>query len=183
MITIHCIHGSLWRKWWETDPRPRTGGLLGGHVVIECGDTICHFDNKNMPISIFYSSRPSNSFVICETVGHWRNRTKNDEITSYNISVTETEYEQMQKIIDQFKAGISPVPYNYSFFGYRCYAFVYDTISRVNVVSNTSKVVIGLYGFVPPLARIVLVQCLKKSHRKYKIVRQRGEATRIWERC
>jgi hypothetical protein len=180
-VILHCIHGSVSRAWWKKDPRPRVGGLLGGHVVIECGNDICHFDNKKMPTRLWYSDRPDNSFVVVEDVEYWKSRTQNDQITSYVIAVTDAEYQLLGDFIGRFKTGELPTPYNYAFFGYRCYAFAFDILSRVGIVNIKSKFLHILYGFIPPIARKVIGQELSETKKEYSIKYRKGENIRIWE--
>ena len=172
---IHFIHGSIPMKDC-IHPRPRLGGLLGGHVEIEVSERVYGFRLQQLPVHIFVNSSDFNSKYEVYAKDKWLKRTQYEKMTSIYLSISTVQKEQLQAILDVY---LLKVPYDYAFFGKRCATSTAEVLAQVGIISPLSDFE-NMVAFLSPrpLRNTLLNLADKKG---VLVVKKQGVDCRYWE--
>lgn len=173
-IKVHFLYGSKPKKKHKETEKPWFGGIHGGHVSIEAGGYVVGFEPFGS-LHIVSKSKLHSEFV-SEPLGEWVLDTATLKYTTIVIPISKTQYDSLLKI---HAAYTTSPPYDYAFLGMRCASATYEILGKIGVVDykpNTKNVAVNFY---PKKLRQKLLKLAEQKG--YKIIRQEGRTTRIWE--
>jgi hypothetical protein len=172
---IHFIHGSI----AQDDciyPRPRLGGLLGGHVEIELDGKVYGFRHYKRPVHIFPQDNNRNSTYDIYTKQAWVKRTEYEKMTAVCLPISVEQKRHLQAILDSY---LAKTPYDYAFFGKRCASSTSDLLVQSGIICPLSNVEIMVAFLSPHPLRYTLLRLAEEKN--YGIERQKGVDCRFWE--
>ena len=179
IITVHIIHGSKALKEYRKTEIPLLGGMRGGHVVNQVGDSVYGFQFSRWELHIFPRRKKEKKIGIIQKEGveDWKKQFNEAKITSIEIPVSDTQFREVLREYAQYKDN---VPYDYAFFGMRCAASCYEVLSDAGVLSGKRHGKIIARFFYPRPLRKHLQKLAKKNN--YRITTTEGTIRRKWEK-
>lgn len=176
VIKVHFLYGSKPKRKFKDTEFKSFGGLHGGHVSIQTGDTDYGFGPTIMPVHLFPKRRRQSAFEARELQGGPRYSAGNKTVT-FVIPVSQ---KQLATLDSLHKAYCQTAPYDYAFFGMRCASATQDILARAGLLKRKSRIATILASFYPKRLRKRLFKQAKADG--YRIIRSEGKATRKWER-
>jgi hypothetical protein len=176
VIKVNFLYGSKpKRKFRNTEVRS-FGGLHGGHVSIQLGDTDYGFGPTVMPVHIFPKRRRQSVFEARELQGQTRYSSGNKTV----MFIIPVSQRQLESLDSMHKAYCKVPPYDYAFFGMRCASATQDILSSTGLVKRKGRLATILTTFYPKRLRKRMLKLAKA--RGYQVICTEGKATRKWER-
>ena len=176
VIRVNFLYGSKpKRKFKETEVK-YFGGLHGGHVSVQAGDTDYGFGPTVMPVHIFAKRRRQSVFEARALDGQPRYGSGNKTVTLI-IPLSQQQFRALDSI---HKAYCSASPYDYGFFGMRCAAATQDVLSGAGIIERRNRFWTIVSTFYPKKLRKRLIKLAEA--RSYQVIRSEGKATRKWEK-
>ncbi len=176
VIKVNFLYGSKPKRKFRNTEVKYFGGLHGGHVSVQVGDTDYGFGPTFMPVHIFPKRRRQSVFEARELQGQTRYGSGNKTVT-FIIPVSQR---QLERLDSMHKAYCKAPPYDYAFFGMRCASATQDILSSAGLVKRKSRLVTILTTFYPKRLRKRMLKLTKA--RGYQVIFTEGKATRKWER-
>lgn len=175
VIKVSFLYGSKPKRKFKDTEIKSFGGLHGGHVSIQAGDTDYGFGPTIMPVHLFPKRRRQSVFEARELQGQARYSTGNKTVT-FVIPVSPKQLAALDSI---HKTYCQTPPYDYAFFGMRCAAATQDILALVGLVKRKSRMATILTAFYPKRLRRRLFRMAK--NKGYEVRRTEGKETRQWE--
>lgn len=175
-IKIHFEYGSKPGKGYKKTEFKYFGGLHGGHVTVEIGDSIYGFSPAGGGARIFAKRSHSNGNFHLESKLEYNFDSTGDKQTSITIPVTNKELHDLRIHVKNY---LGKVPYDYAFFGMRCAASAHEMLSVAGVFKKRTKFFSIFYNFYPKKMRKRILD--KAFKEKYEIIHQEGKKERKWE--
>jgi hypothetical protein len=175
-ITVHFLYGSKPAKGYKNSETKWFGGIKGGHVTIESGDSIVGF-HPGGKCHIFSKKKKANGYFSNEQNLNWVKDTVTLKYTSVIIPLSEENYKRVKNTLNSY---LQKSPYDYAFFGMRCAAAAYDVLEETGIVKKRSR--LGKLGafFYPQLLRRRLLKIA--GVKNYTVIRKKGKVSRNWEK-
>jgi hypothetical protein len=179
VITVHIIHGSRRLYKYRHTEKPLLGGLRGGHVVNQVGDSIYGFQFTRWKLHIIPKRKKEKKIGMIqkEGAGDWKRNHAEARITSIVLPVTNAQYQEVLREYSFYKEN---VPYDYAFFGMRCAASCYEILAHAGVLKKRKHGKIIAKYFYPRPLRKYLQDLAKKNN--YPVTTTEGSKTRKWEK-
>ncbi|MBK8710587.1 MAG: hypothetical protein IPL97_01695 [Niastella sp.] len=174
-LVVHFLYGSVPAKGYEKTEKKLFGGLKGGHVSIQLGDSIIGFQPKGRCHIIANNEDPNGYFKV-ENLLHWSNDTVGKKYTSVEIPVSSIEYKEVSNLLNGY---LQQAPYDYAVFGMRCAAATYDALEDIGIVKPLKQTGKWLTYFYPQLFRRHLLKIASENN--YTVLRKKGTVSRKWE--
>jgi len=175
-IKVHFLYGSKPKRQFKDTEVKSFGGLHGGHVSIQIGDTDYGFGPTIMPVHLFPRHRRQSVFEARKLQGGARYSAGNKTVT-FVIPVSS---KQLAALDSLHKAYCQTAPYDYAFFGMRCASATQDILALAGIVKRKSRIFTILTTFYPKRLRKRLLKQAKDHG--YRLIRNEGKATRKWEK-
>lgn len=177
VIKIHFKYGSKPVKDYKKTESKYFGGIHGGHVTVEIGDSIYGFSPSGGGARIFARSSHSNGNFHLESALEYTFDSTGDKQTSITIPITK---EQLHDLRIHVKNYLNKVPYDYAFFGMRCAASAHEMLSVAGIFKTRTKFFSIFYNFYPKKLRKRILD--KAYEENYEIIHQIGREERKWEK-
>lgn len=175
-IKVHFLYGSKPAKGHRKTETRWFGGMHGGHVTLQMGDSVIGF-NPFFKYHIFPHKKKKSSAWVLQTHDEFVRDTFKHKYTSVEIPVTEAQYLQLKMTANGY---LEKTPYDYAFLGMRCAAATYDLLGQIGVVKEYSKFRNVFSNFYPKLLRKKIFNLTLENN--YKITFHNGTHTRKWEK-
>lgn len=178
-IKIHFKYGSKPAKGYKKSETKYFGGIHGGHVTVEVGDSIYGFspiDGGAKP-RVFAKKSHSNGWFHLEEEYVFTYDSLNTQLLTIKIPVSKTELSDLR---NQAKLYLNNAPYDYGLFGMRCAASAQEFLSVTSLYKKRSKLSIILRTFYPKKLRKRLLDSAFENN--YEITYQEGRKERKWEK-
>jgi hypothetical protein len=175
-ITVHFLHGSKPAKGYKNSETKWFGGIKGGHVTIEAGDSVVGFQPGGK-CHLFPKTKYGNGYFSSQEKVNFLNDTASMKYTSIIIPLSKEQYAIVKQTIGNY---LTTSPYDYAVFGMRCAAAAYDVLEDCGVVKKRSRFGKWASYFYPKLLRRKLLKLAKENN--YSIVKNNGRKSRKWEK-
>lgn len=176
LIRVHFLYGSKPKREFKETEVKYFGGLHGGHVSIQSGDTDYGFEPTISRIHIFPKRHKQSAFATRELNGQRRYSADSKTVT-FLIPVSQRQLNLLDSL---HEAYCKTPPYDYAFFGMRCAAATQDLLATAGIVQRKSRVATILTSFYPKRLRKRLFKLAKANG--YRMIFSEGKTTRIWEK-
>ncbi len=176
VIKVCFLYGSKPKRTCKNTEFKSFGGLHGGHVSIQAGDTDYGFGPTVMPVHLFPKRRRQSAFEARDLKGGERYSAGNKTL----IIVIPVSQKQLLALDSLHKAYCRIAPYDYAFFGMRCASATQDILAHIGIVKRKSRIATILTAFYPKRLRKRLSK--QASANGYRVVRTEGKPTRKWEK-
>ncbi len=180
-INVHFLYGSKPRSKYKETESKWFGGILGGHVGIECNtDEIINF----LPAgNVHWFEQPDeiqSSFKIHSRSSFYKIFSSSDDSIKKAIVIIPVSKRQKIKFDSLSQIYLTESPYDYAFFGMRCGAAAYDILSQMEILEPLSHSKNWRKIFYPKKFR---EQLFTKAHENnWEVIKMEGSSKRKWER-
>lgn len=176
-LAVHFLYGSKPAKGFRLVEPKLFGGIHGGHVYLQTGDTIFSFRPNHFPVHIFAHRKKRQSRYVIQNLSDFAADTAGYKVTTIWLPVNDSIETVLYRMRKNYR---SQTPYDYAFFGMRCAASAYEVLARAGLVKKHSHFWDICLNFYPkPLRK----RLLKRAERNgYKIIRKAGRPSRKWEK-
>jgi hypothetical protein len=175
-IQVHIKHGSKPKKEFATTEKDALGGMLGGHVMTQIGDSIFDFAYTKYKFHLKPDKKHSIGKFRGYSLAQFKQWFGASHITTFHIPVTKIQYFALKEI---YHGYIYKSPFDYSFFGMRCAAACEYTLAKAGILAAKSSNDCVKSSFYPKLLRLHLAELAKAN--AWKTTVQKGSNRRIWE--
>ncbi len=175
-IAVHFLYGSKPAKGYKGTEKKWFGGLKGGHVTIETGDSIIGFQPGGN-CHVFGKKEKANGYFIAKQKTNWVKDTVSLKYATVLIPVDENSYARMKTTLNNY---LHKSPYDYAVFGMRCAAATYDILEDAGIVKQRTKMGKWVSFFYPQLLRRRILKIAQEHN--YAVVRTNGRSSRVWEK-
>jgi hypothetical protein len=175
-IKVHFNYGSKPKHKYKAIEHKYFGGLHGGHVTLQLGDSVYGF-NPSKGARVFSRKNKSNGVYILESELVYHGDTNGSKQSTIIIPVSRYQFQKIKKKADLY---LKQTPYDYAFFGMRCASACYDLLSEAEIVKRKSIFANTYSNFYPKLLRKKLLNMALEKN--YTILHQPGRMTRKWEK-
>lgn len=176
MIKVHFLYGSKPKRKFKDTEVKSFGGLHGGHVSIQAGDTDYGFGPTFTPVHLFPKHHRQSVFEARELQGAARYSSGNKTV-SFVIPVSQQQWLMLDSI---HRSYCKNPPYDYAFFGMRCASATQDILAQTGILKRKSRLANILTTFYPKRLRKRLFKLAKRKG--YLVIRNEGKTTRKWEK-
>mgnify|MGYP001027910880 CR=1 FL=1 len=174
-IVVHFLYGSVPAPGFEKTEKKLFGGLKGGHVSLQLGDSIIGFQPRGR-CHILANNEAPNGYLKVDNLLHWTKDTVGKKYTSIIIPVSSVSYQEVTNLLSEY---LQQTPYDYAVFGMRCAAATYDALEDIGIVRPLKQTGKWLTYFYPQLFRRHMLKLSKENN--YTVVRHAGVSSRKWE--
>jgi hypothetical protein len=175
-IKIHFKYGSKPGKEYKKTESKYFGGIHGGHVTVEIGDSIYGFSPAQGGARILARKSHSNGNFHLEDSLEYRFDENSNKQTTIKIPVTKEEIICLKKYVKNY---LNKAPYDYALFGMRCAASAHEMLSIAGIFKKRTKLFSIFYNFYPKKLRKRILD--KAFEENYDIIHQEGRKERKWE--
>jgi hypothetical protein len=175
-IKVHFFYGSKPKFKYRHVEERRFGGLHGGHVSMQIGDTVFSFLFTGRA-HIFAHKRDMTGVWVNQNLHQWVNDTVKGKYVSFTVPLNNSQYQTFKKVQSSY---CSTVPYDYAFLGMRCASSTYDVFAQMGFFKHRSRMSMITEIFYPKLLRKKFFRMAEKNH--WKIEKHEGSPRRKWER-
>ncbi len=156
--------------------KKRFGGLHGGHVSVQIGDSVFSFKFIGK-VRVFGAKKNLHHHWITQAMSAWIQDTINNKYASIVIPLS---YDQFAKLKSIQQSYCGKDPYDYAFLGMRCAAAVYDVFSQLEFFKPRSRLGMIRSNFYPKMLRKRFLKLA--SNKKWVVLKHDGSERRKWER-
>lgn len=174
-IKVHFWYGSKPAKGFKKTEGKYFGGIHGGHVTVEIGDSTYGFSPAS-GARIFAHTSHSNGVFHLEDPLEYTFDSISDKQTTIIIPISKNEIHDLRIHVKNY---LKKVPYDYAFFGMRCAASAHDMLSVAGIFKKRTKFFSIFYNFYPKKLRKRVLD--KAYENKWEIIHQGGRKERKWE--
>jgi len=180
ILKVHFLYGSKPVRQYRHVEKRWFGGILGGHVGIECdSNQVINF----VPISnfhVFAKQQNRHSAYVVHSVRNFYS-IMGSNADSVKMAVVYIPIDHKQKLLfDSISTCyLQQTPYDYAFIGMRCGAAAYDILSQLHILHRYSLNAIYKKIFYPKKLRERLFR--KAAANRWLIVKREGSKRRKWE--
>lgn len=176
-IKVHFLYGSKPAKGYKKTESKYFGGIMGGHVVVEIGDSIYGF-SPAQPISrVFAKKSFSNGNFHLESGYNFYYDSLHQKLLSIKIPISNTEFIEIRKHAREY---LKQTPFDYALFGMRCASTAHDLLAKAEIFKTRSKLGYIIKTFYPRKIRKRLLDLAFENN--YEIIYQEGRKERKWEK-
>jgi hypothetical protein len=176
IVKVHFFYGSKPKIKYKPEEKKRFGGLHGGHVSMQIGDSVFSFVYIGR-VHIFAHSKNYHSHWINEELSEWMKDTVNEKYASITVPLSREQFDKIKIIQGEY---CSITPYDYAFFGMRCASSSYDVFAQLGFFKHRSRMSMVTEIAYPKLLRKRFFKLAKKNN--WKVEAHRGSSKRKWER-
>ena len=176
-IKVYFKYGSKPARHFKKTEEKYFGGIHGGHVSIGVDTAVIGF-SFYYGYHIFPNNKKLNGVYNFEGIHKFRKDTVGFKYTTFQISLTDTQYYKLNTIFNNYL--FLRTPYDYALFGMRCAAAAYDVLSQIGIFKVRSRCCNIISNFYPKLLRKKMFKLAKKNN--YTILKHAGRTSRKWER-
>ena len=174
-IKVHFWYGSKPARGFKNTESKYFGGLHGGHVTIQFGDTTIGFSPKK-GARVFAKKSHSNGMHHIEQPLQFSFDSTDDRQSTIFIPVHKNDIPLLKKLAESY---LETTPYDYALFGMRCASSAHEFLSVAGIFKERSKLFSVFYNFYPKKLRKRLYDIAFENG--YKIIYQDGRKERKWE--
>jgi len=174
-IKIHFWYGSKPAKGFKKSESKYFGGIHGGHVTVEFGDTVIGF-NPTKGARLFPKRSHSNGGHHLEEPLIFTYDSTDDKQSTIIIPVHKDDVLLMRELAISY---LKEAPYDYALFGMRCAASAHEFLSVAGIFKKRAKLFSVFYNFYPKKLRKRVYDLAFENN--YKILYQNGRKERKWE--
>ncbi len=174
-IKVHFWYGSKPAKGFKKTEGKYFGGIHGGHVTVEIGDSTYGFSLRSGARIFAHSSHSNGVFHLEDPLEYTFDSTA-DKQTTVIIPITQEEIHDLRIHVKNY---LKEAPYDYAFFGMRCAASAHDLLSVAGIFKKRTKFFSIFYNFYPKKLRKRVLD--KAYENKWEIIHQEGRKERKWE--
>lgn len=176
-LIIHFIYGSKPKKEFKNVEEKIPGGLLGGHIFIQCGEYYYGFESINRKKIHLLPGKLFNSVFTKEHISSLSRNHNHEKMMSIELPVNPSTLSRITASVESYHRE---TPYDYAVLGMRCASSTYRLLSEAGFfppASNLKSMILIPYPAVlrKKVLRIAESNC-------YKIKTQPGSSRRIWEK-
>jgi len=175
-IAVHFLYGSKPAKGYKGEEKKWFGGIKGGHVTIETGDSIIGFQPKGN-CHVFGKKENANGYFNAKQKTNWVKDTVSLKYATILIPLDDARYTKLKSTLDKY---LQKSPYDYAVFGMRCAAATYDVLEEAGVVKKRSRMGKWVSFFYPQLLRRRMLKIADENN--YAVVKTGGRKSRVWEK-
>ncbi|MGC4101200.1 hypothetical protein [Ferruginibacter sp.] len=175
-IAVHFLYGSKPAKGYKGTEKKWFGGIKGGHVTIETGDSIIGFQPGGN-CHVFGKKEKANGYFRADQKSKWIKDTVSLKYATVLIPVDDVHYNKLKATVNSY---LQKSPYDYAVFGMRCAAATYDVLEDAGIVKQRTRMGKWVSFFYPQLLRRRILKLA--SENSYAVVRTNGRVSRIWEK-
>jgi hypothetical protein len=175
-IAVHFLYGSKPAKGYKGEEKKWFGGIKGGHVTIETGDSIIGFQPKGN-CHVFGKKEKGNGYFSAKQKANWLKDTVSLKYATVLIPLDEARYLKLKSTVDNY---LQKSPYDYAVFGMRCAAATYDVLEDAGIVKQRSRMGKWVSFFYPQLLRRRLLKIADNNN--YTVIKTGGRQSRVWEK-
>ena len=175
-IAVHFLYGSKPAKGYKGTEKKWFGGIKGGHVTIETGDSIIGFQPGGN-CHVFGKKEKANGYFSAKQKTNWVKDTVSLKYTTVLIPVDEDRYAKLKGTLNNY---LQKSPYDYAVFGMRCAAATYDVLEDAGIVKKRTRMGKWVSFFYPQLLRRRILKIANEHN--YAIVKTNGRTSRVWEK-
>lgn len=175
-LIIHFIYGSKPKQEFRDVEEKIPGGLLGGHIFIQCGENYYGFESVNRKKIHLFPRKKFNSIYTKEHISNWTSNHNHEKILSIELPVETRTLNKIYYLLEKFH---QKTPYDYAVMGMRCASSTYQVLSEAGFfpfASNFKSMFLIPY---PAVLRKKVLRIARSN--SYKIKIQSGSSRRIWE--
>jgi hypothetical protein len=176
-LIIHFIYGSKPEKEFKDTEEKIPGGLLGGHIFIQCGEYYYGFESINRKKIHLFPRKIFNSVYTKEHISSFSQSHNHEKILSIELPVNQGAHNQIIILLESYH---QKTPYDYAVLGMRCASSTYQLLSGAvffPFASNLKSMILIPY---PAILRKKVLRIAKSK--SYTIKSQPGSSRRIWEK-
>jgi hypothetical protein len=176
-LVIHFIYGSKPKREFKNVEEKISGGLLGGHIFIQCGEYFYGFESINRKKIHLFHQKKFNSIYTKEHISTWPKNHNHEKMMSIGLPVDPGTFNRMTATVEGYH---SKTPYDYAVFGMRCASSTYRLLCDAGffpAASNFRSMILIPY---PAVLRKKVRRIAELNN--YKIKTQPGSTRRIWEK-
>jgi hypothetical protein len=180
-LKVHFLYGSKPLKKYKSTEKKWFGGMLGGHVGIECdSNKIVSFTPKGKFHWFTKKENRHSTFAVHSDYQFYALFGGSPDSKKKAIVYIPITSQQKQLFDSITTAYLKQTPYDYAFFGMRCGAAAYDILGQLSILPN--------YGYPKTYKKIFYPKKLRKRLLKkavekgWTVTRQVGTIKRKWER-
>ncbi len=175
LLKVHFLYGSKPGRHYRHEEPRYFGGLHGGHVSFETGDTIFSFHHTD-PVHVFAHKENRHSHIEILPLNRWMADTPEKKYITFLIPVTQQQWLLFHHIKSEYTRQ---TPYDYAFFGMRCASSAYDILSQLGIVKTRTRLGMILFNFYPKALRKKMMHLAQHHH--YRYIAHPGDPKRTWE--
>ncbi len=174
-IAVHFLYGSKPAKGYKEEKK-WFGGIKGGHVTIETGDSIVGFQHGGK-FHVFGKKEKADGYFSAKQKINWLKDTATLKYATILIPVDEERYLKLRTTVNGY---LGKSPYDYAFFGMRCAAATYDLLEEAGIVKKRTHMGKWITFFYPQLLRRQLLKIAGDNN--YTVIKTGGRTSRVWEK-
>ena len=148
------------------------GGLFGGHVAIQLGNSVYGFYFKDLKKLHLFPSKTTNCEFQKNSITEWEDRVKDRKETQFFIPVSGEQY---QYLLDFFERNIRKPEVDYAVFGERCTSQTFRLLNETSLIKNTHRI---WHAYYPGRLASYLHKICRRNG--WKIATKPGCNQRIW---
>lgn len=177
VIRVNFLYGSKPLRAYKSSESKIFGGLHGGHVTIQTGDSDYGFRrNKKHPHIFPHKNKPASVFTEKKLNGQSRYEADRKTV-AFIIPVTHEQYNALQNMHADY---CQSTPFDYAFFGMRCTSTTQEILGQIGVLKKRSRLGNIVTAFYPKMLRKRMFREARKH--QYQTISTEGRPTRKWER-
>lgn len=176
-LAVHFLYGSKPAKGFHASESRRFGGIHGGHVYLQTGDTIFSFRPNHFPVHIFAHQHKRQSSYVIQNLSEFAADTSGNKVLTILLPVNDSAEHVLCRLRKKYQRA---TPYDYAFFGMRCAASAYEVLARAGLVKMHSHFWDICLNFYPKPLRKRLIRRAERNG--YKMIRKPGRSSRKWEK-
>lgn len=180
-IRVHFLYGSKPKKEFSDTEKKWFGGILGGHVGIECGTNRFYSFEGRGKHHIFQKRKKKHSiYRDIDSATFWNIMgTHGDNVKKLTIilPVNATQLQTLDSITRTYR---SETPYDYAVFGMRCGSSTYEILAQLGILQQYSHFWTYMKIFYPRKLRKRLIA--KAEDYNWAMIPKDGTDRRKWEK-
>jgi hypothetical protein len=176
-LHLHFLYGSKPKKKFKEFEKKVFGGINGGHIYLQLDEYVYGFEPADEKKLHIFPKKKFNSIFRKENYISWKKFIVNKKVTSIEIPL---DIINKTYLLNLFEDYCTKTPYDYAFFGMRCAASSYQILSDIGLFPPISRLSTILKVPYPRVIRRKLLKTAVKCD--FKIIKQQGSTTRIWEK-
>ena len=134
-LKVHFMYGSKPSKKYKHEEPKYFGGILGGHVGIECdSNKVVNFLKTEKFHWFAHNNEKHSMYAIHSVDNFYRILSREPDDTKKRIVYVPITAEQKQRFDSITTAYLKQTPYDYAFFGMRCSAAAYDILGQLGIM-------------------------------------------------
>jgi hypothetical protein len=180
-LRVSFLYGSKPQNQFKDSEKKWFGGMLGGHVGIECGaNRYFSFEGRGKQ-HVFEKRKNKHSiYRRIDSVTFWNIMgTPGDSVKKLSV-ILPVNQAQVRAFDSITKSYLAETPYDYAVFGMRCGASTYEILAQLGILKPYSHFWTYMKIFYPRRLRKRLIA--KADTNSWTMIREEGTQKRKWEK-